>query len=179
MPNSLADLNAASGLALTLQPRSSLSYEWIDVKDKDARRKARSHVIRESKHRQKLDTLRNQKIKEGSKRPLAPADAKTKTPQQGHQMELSILASHAHNYLPSVRTVLEGLIDPFNQFPIKLTSARDLGLVDHCKILATLLPSPKKKKIIIEGVVGLTHQYRLYHISSQAILVVALWLYTC
>ncbi len=126
---------------MTLQPRSSPSYEWIDVEDKDARRKARSHVIREAKQRQKLDTLRNQKIREGSKRPIAPAEVKAKISQQTQQHGPIILGRTSQNYLPSIRTILEGLIDPFNQFSTNMASSKDLGLVDHCKILTTLLSS--------------------------------------
>jgi hypothetical protein len=145
---------------VTLRPGSSVTgssvtFEWIDVEDKDARRKARSHVIRESKHRQKTEALRNQKLKEGNKRQLAPAEVKIKSSQQASPQnetsivasqqgtpreEMNIVAVNAHDYLPSVRNVLQGLIDPFNQMPAESMSSQDLGLVDHCKILATLLP---------------------------------------
>ncbi|KAH9215869.1 fungal-specific transcription factor domain-containing protein [Leptodontidium sp. 2 PMI_412] len=126
-------------LALTLQPRTSLTFEFIDVEDKDARRKARSHVIREAKQRQKLETLRFQKNKEGTKRSLAPAVSRTKVLQPVLQ-ETSVVAAKAVNFLPSISTVLEGLIDPFNQFPVKLTSGKDLGLVDH--YYTTFRPKP-------------------------------------
>lgn len=129
----LADHVSSLHLALTLQPRTSLTFEFIDVEDKDARRKARSHVIREAKQRQKLETLRFQKNKEGTKRSLAPAVSRTKVLQPVLQ-ETSVVAAKAVNFLPSISTVLEGLIDPFNQFPVKLTSGKDLGLVDHCKL---------------------------------------------
>jgi len=147
----LTDIGVASDQTLTLQPRSAVSYAWIDVEDKDARRKARSHVIREAKHRQELETFRHQKLKEGSKRHIASAGAKTKilqhveqqvelvelqAEQNEEQLEINALVSNANNYLPSIKTVLEGLVDPFDQFPVKLTSPRDLGLVDHCKMLA-------------------------------------------
>ncbi|PVH77910.1 hypothetical protein DL98DRAFT_573470 [Cadophora sp. DSE1049] len=139
----MAPLKSA-GTALTLQPRASVTFEFIDVGDKDARRKARSHVIREAKQRQKLETLRYQKNREGSKRSLAPAVIRTKPVQPNEeettQNQNSLVAKNAVNFLPSINTVLEGLIDPFNQFPVKLTSGKDLGLVDH--YYSTFRPKP-------------------------------------
>lgn len=134
IPCSLTSNTLEDG-APTLQPRTSVSFEWINVEDKDARRKARSHVIRESKHRQKLEkTLRNQRLKDGGQRQLACAAIEPKSYEQGISKETIALAgSDTRNYLPSVRTVLEGLVDPFNQMPAKLMTAKDLGLVDHCK----------------------------------------------
>ena len=142
---SLANHNSSCGLALTLQPRASVTFEFIDVEDKDARRKARSHVIREAKQRQKLETLRYHKNREGNKRSLAPAVISTKT-VQSNEVEITpnqnqLLVKNAVSFLPSINTVLEGLVDPFNQFPVKLTSGKDLGLVDHCKSWGNLTAS--------------------------------------
>lgn len=132
----LAYHDSASGLVssspIQTQPRTSLKFEFIDVEDKDARRKARSHVIREAKLRQKLETLRFQKSKEGSKRSLAPAMSEREdllTRQPGVK---NGTANPAH-FLPSINSVIQGLVDPFNHFPVKLSSANDLGLVDHCE----------------------------------------------
>ena len=68
---------------------------------------------------------------------MAPAVISTKT-VQSNEVEITpnqnqLLVKNAVSFLPSINTVLEGLVDPFNQFPVKLTSGKDLGLVDHCK----------------------------------------------
>ena len=141
----MANHDSSSGLALTLQPRASVTFEFIDVEDKDARRKARSHVIREAKQRQKLETLRYHKNREGIKRSLAPAVISAKVVQSDEETtrnQSQLLAKNGVNFLPSINTVLEGLVDPFNQFPVKLTSGKDLGLVDHCKSRGNFTASP-------------------------------------
>lgn len=64
---------------------------------------------------------------------------------QSNEVEITpnqnqLLVKNAVSFLPSINTVLEGLVDPFNQFPVKLTSGKDLGLVDH--YYTTFRPKP-------------------------------------
>jgi hypothetical protein len=104
------------------KPKISLEankFEFIDIDDKDGTRRAKSHAVKEFKRRKKAEGARFQRLKESSSRQLiaAAAPANTAVP-------------------PSAITMLDvvgRVVDPFNQFPTKLDSEKDLGLVHHCK----------------------------------------------
>jgi hypothetical protein len=92
-------------------------FEFIDIDDKDGTRRAKSHAVKEFKRRKKAEGARFQRLKEISRRQLiAVAPANTAVP-------------------PPAITILNigRVVDPFNQFPTKLDSEKDLGLVHHCK----------------------------------------------
>jgi hypothetical protein len=91
-------------------------FEFIHIDDKNGARRAKSHAVKEFKRRKKAEGARFQKLKESSSRQL-------------------IAAAPAHAVIPPpVITILDvGRVDPFNQFPTKLNSEKDLGLVHHCK----------------------------------------------
>jgi hypothetical protein len=93
-------------------------FEFIDIDDKDGTRRAKSHAVKEFKRRKKAEGARFQRLKESSSRQLiAAAPANTAVP-------------------PPAITILDvvgRVVDPFNQFPTKLDSEKDLGLVHHCK----------------------------------------------
>jgi hypothetical protein len=110
----------------------TVSFEWINVGDEDSRRKVRSHVIRESKQRQRVEALRIQKIKESSSRPLASANLRDTLVQQSRDENIATLHTVSKALWTLPRTVLEGAMDPFNRLPVNLNSTRDHGLVDHC-----------------------------------------------
>jgi hypothetical protein len=91
-------------------------FEFIDIDDKDGARRAKSHVVKELKRRKKAEGARFQKLKESSSRQLIAA-----------------APSHAAVPPPAITILDVGRVDPFNQFPTKLNSEKDLGLVHHCK----------------------------------------------
>jgi hypothetical protein len=93
-------------------------FEFINIDDKDGMRRAKSHAVKEFKRRKKAEGARFQRLKESSSRQL-------------------IAAAPANNTavpLPAITIFDIGrVVDPFNQFPTKLDSEKDLGLVHHCK----------------------------------------------
>jgi hypothetical protein len=91
-------------------------FEFIDIDDKDGTRRAKSHAVKEFKRRKKAEGARFQRLKESSSRQL-------------------IAAAPANVVPPPAITILDvgRVVDPFNQFPTKLDSEKDLGLVHHCK----------------------------------------------
>ena len=100
-------------------PHKSLEankFEFIDIEDKDGTRRAKSYAVKEFKRRKKAEGARFQRLKESSTRQL-------------------IAAAPTHPAVPPPAiTILDvGRVDPFNQFPTKLDSEKDLGLVHHCK----------------------------------------------
>jgi hypothetical protein len=97
-------------------PRHSNKFEFINVDDKDGARRAKSHAVKEFKRRKKAEGTRFQKLKESSSRQLIAA-----------------APSHAAVLPPAITILDVGRVDTFNQFPTKLNSGKDLGLVHHCK----------------------------------------------
>jgi len=102
-------------LKLTSPHKSKISletnkFEFIDIDDKDGTRRAKSHAVKEFKRRKKAEGARFQKRKESSSRQLIAAAPP-----------------------PPAITILDigRVVDPFNQFPAKLDSEKDLGLVHH------------------------------------------------
>jgi hypothetical protein len=91
-------------------------FEFIDIDDKNGTRRAKSHAVKEFKRRKKAEGARFQRLKESSSRQLIAA-----------------APSHAAVPPPAITILDVGRVDPFNQFPTKLNSEKDLGLVHHCK----------------------------------------------
>jgi hypothetical protein len=93
-------------------------FEFIDIEDKDGTRRAKSHAVKEFRRRKKAEGARFQRLKESSSRQLIAA-----APRSGHPA-----------VPPPAITILDtSVVDPFNQFPTKLDSETDLGLIHHCK----------------------------------------------
>lgn len=94
------------------------TFQFINVKEKDSTRRAKSHAAKDFRARQKNERNRFQKLKEHSCRKLiAPA----------------LPVSHKREAPSPTDTPLDyNQVDPFNLFPTRLRCNEDLALINHC-----------------------------------------------
>lgn len=104
------------------------TFEFINNKDADSTRRAKSHATKDFKRRQKAESVRYFKLKDGVKKRIASAP-----PSPDLDFEEANLGCQCSSVYRRLETVLDGSADPFNLFPVKLNSDNDRSLVQHCK----------------------------------------------
>jgi len=103
-------------------------FEFINNKDADSTRRAKSHATKDFKRRQKAESVRYLKLKDGAKKRIASAPPSPDLDFEEENLECQRSSVHRR-----LETVLDGSTDPFNLFPVKLHSHNDRSLVQHCK----------------------------------------------
>lgn len=111
------------------------TFAFIDTEDKDGTRRARSHAGKEFRRRQKATGQRYQHLKDSkSKKGIAAkpsAHARIGNPLTGSNSSQAMVLA-APLVLPTPVN-MGNSVDPFSNFPAKLNSVKDLGLIHHCK----------------------------------------------
>jgi hypothetical protein len=133
-----SNISGAQNMQLTeevLRPYTPLSppvhnFKFIVNGDRESTRKAKSHAIKDFKRKQKAQSSRFLERKYGAKTHIAAAPPRSH--RQGSVKEED-LDSHCISAPLKISTYLDGEIDPFNLFPVRLISDADKGLVQHCE----------------------------------------------
>lgn len=110
-------------------------FEWINVQDQDTTSRAKSHVRRELKRRQRAEGLRFQRLKEGSGHKLLLAGSSSQ-PEEDERTDndgiVDLKVDTAASPPSHLIFILNGTPEPFNAMPAKLDSNKDLLLINHC-----------------------------------------------